>query len=123
MINRSHRFHGLGSLRYVYSHGKTVRSSFMSVKYARNPQRQTYRLAVVVSKKVSNSAVIRNLIRRRLYEAMRHHEAVITEPYDIVITVFSKELSDLKYDDLQRVVKKLLQQADIVLENSYQNNF
>ncbi|MBI3337916.1 ribonuclease P protein component [Candidatus Saccharibacteria bacterium] len=88
MISRKHRFHGYGSLKYVYRHGQTVRGPLTSLKYTHNDRRQTYRLAIVVSKKVNKSAVTRNRIRRRLYEAVRQYESKIIEPYDLVITVF-----------------------------------
>jgi ribonuclease P protein component len=71
MISRSHRFHGYNSLRHVYRHGRMARGSQFAVKAALNPRRQTYRVAVVVSRKVNKSAVARNRMRRRLYELVR----------------------------------------------------
>ena len=72
MISVRHRFHGYGSLRTVYQRGQTVRGPAITLKYRyRGPQRQPYRVAVVVSRKVHKSAVVRNRIRRRLYEIVR----------------------------------------------------
>ena len=51
MILRSNRFHGHGSLRYLYTRGKTVRSNQLSLRYITNGRRNTWRMAVVVSKK------------------------------------------------------------------------
>ena len=87
MIGRSHRFHGHNSLRFVYTHGKTVRSSLLAIRAVTNPRRKDYRCAVVVSKKVSKSAVVRNRIHRRLYERIRVHVASIPPATDMVITV------------------------------------
>lgn len=113
MISKAHRFHGPGSLRYVYRHGRTVRGPLTAIKYLRNERRKTYRLAVVVSKKVHKSAVMRNRIRRRLYEAVRQYEAKITEPYDLVITVFHEQLADLSPTELDKLVSAQLKQAGI----------
>ena len=88
MISRQHRFRGYGSLKYVYKNGATVRGPLFAVKAIENPKRDSYRLAVVVSRKVNKSAVARNRIRRRLYEAVRQLEVDIIRPYDIVLTVF-----------------------------------
>jgi ribonuclease P protein component len=115
MISILHRFHGYNSLRYVYRNGKTVRGPLCSLKYVINDRRKTYRLAVVVSKKVSKSAVTRNRIRRRLYEAVRHHESAITEPYDLVITVFGENIATLPADDIERMVVAQLKQAKIIV--------
>jgi ribonuclease P protein component len=114
MISRAHRFHGHGSLRYVYQHGQTVRGPLTALKFVENNRREQYRLAVVVSKKVSKSAVMRNRIRRRLYEAVRAYAQQIVEPYDMVITVFHEQLSTLPADELQRLVRAQLRQAKII---------
>lgn len=114
MISRKHRFHGHNSLRYVYQHGKTVRGPLTALKYISNSKRREYRVAVVVSKKISKSAVKRNRIRRRLYEAVRLHEPLLTGPYDIVITVFNEQLAAMPAADLQRAIRAQLRQAGLL---------
>ncbi len=114
MINRKHRFHGHGSLRFVYQNGKTSRSSFGSLKYIRNPRRKDYRLAVVVSRKVHKSAVVRNRIRRRIYEYARQYESAFSEPYDMVYTVFSESLATMDPDELRKRVYDKLVDAEIM---------
>jgi ribonuclease P protein component len=114
MISRKHRFHGYGSLRYVYQHGKTVRGPMSSLKFVPNTRRTSYRLAVVVSKKVNKSAVTRNRIRRRLYEAVRECESEIKEPYDMVLTVFSEQMATVPVEELREVVASQLKQAKII---------
>ncbi len=117
MIVRTHRFHGYGSLRYVYQHGRTVRGPMCSTKFVVNDRRKSYRLAVVVSKKVHKSAVVRNRIRRRLYELVRLHEADMTRPYDIVVTAFHDDLARLPADELARMVRAQFLQAGIINKN------
>ena len=112
MISRKHRFHGYGSLRHVYQHGKTSRGSLFAIKSSPNPKRTTYRAAVVVSRKVNKSAVVRNRIRRRLYEALA--ELKIENPYDIVITVFSDKVKDEPYNKLLGHLKKQLTDSGII---------
>lgn len=119
MIGRANRFHGYGSLQYVYRNGKTVRDPLMSLRYTKNDKRQTYRLAVVVSKKVNKSAVARNRLRRRLYEAFRIQLAP-SQPYDLVLTVFQDSLKDLPVRELQKKVTDLLHQAKLTTNNPVQ---
>lgn len=114
MISKKNRFHGLGSVRPLYRRGQSARSPHMGLKYAPNRRRETYRAAVVVSKKVSKSAVVRNRIRRRVYEALRAQQDRITEPYDIVFTVYSDKLADMPADELTKTVDSLLKQAKII---------
>lgn len=112
MINRLHRFHGHGSLRYVYQNGQVVRGPLCSLKYVKNDRRKAYRLAVVVSKKVHKSAVRRNRIRRRLYEAVRL-QATNIGPYDMVLSVFHEQIADMPADELTKMVRAQLRQAGI----------
>lgn len=120
MLGRKNRFHGHASLRFVYQNNKVARGPMMSLKYCSNPRRQEYRLAVVVSKKVIKSAVARNRMRRRIYEQVRLLAPQITEPYDMVITVFNDQLLGLEPDKLSEMVRAQLKQAGII--NSRKSN-
>lgn len=114
MISSANRFHGLGSLRFVYRQGKTVRGPHLSLKYALNPQRANFRCAVVVSKRVNKSAVVRNRIRRRVYEAVRLQTKAITQPYDLVITLFSEAAATMPATELQTAITDLLKRARVI---------
>lgn len=116
MISTKHRFHGYGSLKRTYQSGQTVRGQAFSIKYLLNPKRKTYRLSVVVSRKVSKSAVTRNRIRRRLYEAVRMLEKDIIHPYDIVMNVYSDSVAEEPADSLRRQVKNQLKSAGILVK-------
>lgn len=118
MINRAHRFHGHNSLRFVYQHGIVQRSPLITIKYIKNSKRSVYRLAVVVSKKVSKSAVLRNRIRRRIFEQVRLHQSSITSPFDIVITVFNEQIANMPAPELNKLIKSQLTQAKILSSNS-----
>lgn len=111
MIVRRHRFHGYGSLKGVYSRGQTIRGGPLSLKFGRRDPSKPYRVAAVVSRKVSKSAVIRNRIRRRLYEAVRRHEGKIPPGTDLVFTAFGESLADVDADKLEKLVTDLLQKA------------
>ena len=117
MIGRSNRFHGHGSLRYVYTHGSVVRGPMLSLKYSLNPRRDSYRLAIVISKKVMKSAVKRNRTRRRLYETVRLLGPSMAEAYDLVITVFNDQILDVPAAELTKMVKAQFKQAQVLSPN------
>jgi ribonuclease P protein component len=114
MISRKHRFHGYNSLRGVYRSGKVARGGLFAVKAAPNPRRETYRVAVVVSRKVNKSAVARNRIRRRLYELSRELGSQISQPNDIVITVFHDTVLETAHKDLAGQLKKQFKQLGLL---------
>jgi ribonuclease P protein component len=113
MISRSHRFHGINSLRHVYARGQTVRGPLIAVKYIFNNKRDSYRAAVVVSRKVHKSAVVRNRIRRRIYEYLRLHEPQLVQPYDIVLTVFSEQVATIDAAALSAMLDEQFERADL----------
>jgi ribonuclease P protein component len=111
MIGRTHRFHGYGSLRGVYQRGTTARTPLLNLRYATRDPKKPYRVAVVVSRKVNKSAVVRNRIRRRIYEIVRNHGKSIAPGTDLVFTVFNDRIADLEAPKLQATISELLQKA------------
>lgn len=113
MLRHVNRFHGHGSLRYVYARGQAIRSSQLTMKYIANPRRRHGRFSVVISKKVLKSAVKRNRVRRRIYEIIRLELPHIRGGFDVVIMVFSPEVLVMPYSDLRTAVKQLFSQAGL----------
>jgi ribonuclease P protein component len=111
MISVRHRFHGYGSLRGVYNRGQTVRGSFISLKFTDRDDQRVYRAAVVVSRKVHKSAVVRNRIRRRIYEIIRRSDTSLTVHKDLVFTVFSEQVATLEQPKLIMAIEQLLRKA------------
>ncbi|HSW66030.1 MAG TPA: ribonuclease P protein component [Bacillota bacterium] len=114
MITQAHRFHGRSSLRFVYLRGQTVRAGAISLKYALNTRQGGYRVAVVVSRKVSKSAVVRNRIRRRMYEIIRNRSKLITAPYDLVFTAYDESTATVSHQQLQQSVVGALTRAGVI---------
>lgn len=113
MLSFVHRFHGHGSLRFVYKNGQSIRSRLITIKYTTNPHRKHSRFAVVVSKKVHKSAVGRNRIRRRIYEVVRHELPHLSPAHDVAIMVFSAEVIHLPADELTETIRQLFTQANL----------
>lgn len=111
MLARAHRFHGYGSLKTVYRSGQTVRGPLVSLRFMVRDPRRSYRVAVVVSRKVHKSAVVRNRIRRRIYEAVRQYAELIPPGTDLVFTVFSDQLASAESAKLQTTIQELLQKT------------
>lgn len=113
MLSFTHRFHGHGSLRYVYKNGRAVRTHLMTLKYITNPHRKHSRFSVVVSKKVHKGAVGRNRIRRRLYEVIRQELARVNSPHDVAVIVFTSEVMSMPHEELVGAVRNLFEEAHL----------
>ena len=109
MISKELRFHGHGSLNFLYKNGETKRSKHMALKSISNPRRKKPRFAVVVSKKVHKSAVKRNFIRRRIYEIWRKDimPKLKIKNLDAAVIVYSPELIRLANSELGMEIEKL----------------
>ncbi len=112
MLSKRYRFHGRRSLNHVYRSGQVVRGPLFSLKYIRHSKGDYYRCAVVVSKKVSKSAVVRNRIRRRLYELFRLYLDEQT-PFDVVCSVFSDQVASMPADELRLEFHKQMKLAKL----------
>ncbi len=118
MVTSRHRFQGRNSLSAAYRRGTVVRGQSLQLRVLKN-QSASYRLAVVVSKKVHKSAVVRNRIRRRLYEIARLRLSE-TNRDDLIISVFDLRLATMPAADLQKTVVKLFERANLQLTDSAQ---
>ncbi len=114
MISSLHRFRGYASLRRTYSQGQTIRGPLFAVKTLANPRRESYRAAIVVSRKVNKSAVVRNRIRRRLYEYLRELAPGFKSPHDIIVTVFHDTVAETPAKDLKSQLKSQLKKAGVL---------
>src|SRR5581483_1803988 len=106
MISRHNRFHGRASIQKLYKNSQMVRSGSLSLRYAPNKRRSQYRLAVVVSRKVSKSAVVRNRIRRRIYESVRILSNSFVIPHDLLIMVYDCDIAEIPADVLREELVK-----------------
>lgn len=113
MLAYKYRFHGHGSLRYVYTHGQSVRSRLVTLKYTFHPKRKNPRISIVISKKVIKGAVGRNRVRRRLYEVMRHEVPHLKTNADIVVIVFSGDVLAMPAPELVQNVRQLLRDSQV----------
>lgn len=111
MLSRINRFHGHNGVRRVYRLGRPVRTNMATLHVLQNEKVRRTKVAIVVSRKVHKSAVKRNRIRRRLYELMRSQLPTVHTPTEFVVTVYSPELADMPFDQLEELVTQLLQKS------------
>lgn len=120
MIGRSNRFHGRAAIARVQKTGISVRSGMFVLRSVPNPKRSSYRLAVVVSRRVSKSAVVRNRIRRRLYERVRILSSSMPAPHDLVLMVYDEQVATAPPAKLDAEVAKLFKKARLTSDRPVQ---
>lgn len=111
MIRRQNRFHGHHAVSRV--RGQSVHGRYFSLRMSSSQNNeQAYRLAVVVSKKIANSAVVRNRIRRRAYEIVRTKLSLEDRSLDMVLYAKSAEVAFVDSDMLTKDILSLFHRAE-----------
>ncbi len=112
MLSKKYRFHSRGGVRYVYQNGKTIRTPNLSLVFAENTKGFT-RFAVVVSKKVEKSAVKRNRVRRRFYEAIRLNIDKIPKKRDYIFVIYSDKVMRQTFSEIEQAVGELVEKSRV----------
>lgn len=110
MLPFKNRFHGHGSLRYVYKNGRAIRSHLMTIRFIKNKHRRDSRVAVIVGKKVLKSAVLRNRARRRVYEALRFRTKLLSGAFDIAVIITSGEIITVPFTEITKSIDESFKQ-------------
>ncbi len=71
------------------------------------------RLGIIVSKKVSKKAVVRNKVKRRIKEAYRHNEDSFTKGYDIIL-IAKGSIKDVPFSSLEKSLKHLFYKKNLM---------
>ena len=74
-------------------------------------------MAVVVSKKVEKTAVGRNRIRRRVYEAIRKNFEYLPKKMDYIFVIFSKDIMTMPYLELEKTLGELVEESKVCYNN------
>ena len=108
MLSSEKRLRREKDITMVYRKGHYGGAHSLQVK-ALATKLPTSRVAIVVSKKISKKAVVRNRIKRRLSAALRDSWQTVRPGYDIVVTVredLSKSPSAALTQDLVFALRK-----------------
>lgn len=104
MLAHKNRFRGKSSVSVMYKTSTIVRASDAHLRF-RDKKASDFRVAVVVSKKTSKSAVVRNRIRRRVYEWVRLHRQY--HGSDLLITIFEESFAKMPYSSFDAKMQHL----------------
>lgn len=70
-------------------------------------------MGVVVSKKVEKTAVGRNRIRRRIYEALRLNMEDMPKKTDYIFVVYSKDFLKMPFKEIEKMLGDLVAEAKV----------
>ncbi|MDP3985400.1 MAG: ribonuclease P protein component [bacterium] len=116
MMSREHRLSSRTEFDRIWKRGRVVYGSFLALRFLENNVK-TPRFGIVVSLKVSKRATKRNLLRRRIREALRTQFLPNIKNYDIVIMTKAEALTK-SYKEIKEELERLLHRAKLFYDHA-----
>lgn len=111
MLSKEKRLRNAKDIARVYAKGKYAGAGIMSIKVLQTHLPES-RAVVVVGKKVSKKATVRNRIRRRIVPILASQWQTVRPGYDIVLTVH-EDMDAITPSKLQSELQHLLKKANL----------
>jgi len=112
MLNKINRLKEDRDIKDVLRYGRQLRIQSMTC-YTKKTNLLVSRFAVIVSNKVSKSAVSRNLMKRRIREILRTNLTSIKTGFDCIVNI-KTNITDMKYAELEKIVLSSFKTLDIL---------
>lgn len=114
MLAKPHRLKKKKDIQRVFSQGVHAREGAILVKFCVSKELDS-RFGIVVSKKVSRSAVKRNRIRRVISEFLRLNLSGFSQTKDVVVIVLpGKNIAQYNAKEIRESVLSALQKASLL---------
>ena len=110
MLVKKNRLNKKRDFDNIFKNGKSTKGLFLVLRFIKN-KLEFNRYAFIVSKKVSQKAVIRNKVRRRLLESVKKNEEKLKKGLDIIFialpTVKDKNFLQIK-EEVDSLLSKII---------------
>jgi ribonuclease P protein component len=113
MLASIYRLSSPRDIARVFKRGRFAGDGGIQCKAAPNGQGHS-RIVIVVSKKVSKKAVVRNRLRRRISGVIEPIWATVAPGYDIVITV-REDILALSVSNMTQIVSTSLRRCQLLI--------
>jgi len=114
MLSKKYRLKKKKDFERIYKLGQTIKQDFLLFKILEN-NLENPRIGIVISKKTLAKAVARNLIKRRIREAVRHFLPQISQNVDIIITACKGTTKDESLKQIETLIQQAFTKAKIII--------
>ncbi len=112
MLSRENRLKKKKDFQEVFKKGRGIKEDFLFLKASRN-ETKISRFGIIVTKKASKKAVIRNKIKRKIGEAVRKNMPQIKKGWDGIFIV-SQSLGQEELVKIEKVTMRLLRKTKLL---------
>ena len=114
MLSKKYRLKKKKDFERVYKSGKTIKQDFLLFRILENGL-ENPRIGIVISKKTLSKATVRNLVKRRIREAVRHFLPRISKNVDIIITAKKRASKDKDLEEIKILIEQAFIKAEIII--------
>lgn len=112
MLKKENRLRKKSDFDAIFKEQNFLKSSFLLLGFKKNNLNQS-RFGIIVGKKISKKAVIRNKIKRTIREIIRSKIDEIYIGYDVVIIPY-KEIEKKSFQEVKNNINKELEKAKLI---------
>jgi len=112
-LSKKNRIKKIRDFKEILELGKTVRGSFLFIKFRKNSL-GVVRFGFIVPARVFKKAVTRNRIKRILSETVREDLRNIIDGYDIIVSITNKLGLEFLTDDIKEDLRRILKRVKIL---------
>jgi len=113
MLSKKYRLKKKKDFERAYKSGRIIKQDFLLFRILENGL-ENPRIGIVISKKTLSKATARNLIKRRIREAVRHFLPRISENVDIIITAHKETSKDKDFKEIETLIEQAFLKAEII---------
>ena len=99
-------------LNKILRKGKRFNGEILLLIIFKNDLKNT-RVGLIISKKVSKKAVVRNKIKRRIYSLIRNKLSKIKTGFDVLI-ITRPEIKEKNFFEINKILSKVLKRAGVI---------
>lgn len=116
MISKQNRI-SRQDFEIIMKKGGLVSSPFFNCRFIKNPENissASWRISVVISKKVAKTAVLRNKIRRRAYSVLKNSTKNPSPASGYIILFAKKGVEKATFSETKEAIQDILIKAKII---------
>ncbi len=113
MLAKNQRLRKQTDIDVVYKAGKKAYHPFFRIIYLKKPDQTKFRYTVIVSKKLSNSAVERNLVKRRIRSAIEKQLPLFKDPCDLIV-IAQVKVKTAELTEIEKNLSQVLEKEKVV---------
>jgi len=107
MLKDDNRLRGKKNFKRIFEKGKALKGNFLILRFALNDE-EKIRFAILVSKKVSKKAVVRNKVKRKIKAIVLQNIPKLKKGFDFIFIVLpsfeNKNFSEME-DEINKIFK------------------